>query len=35
MKKLKHIADEIGTIKLSIPKTLNCSRIVAKKAIVK
>jgi len=33
--KLKHNADEIGTIKLSIPKTLNCSSKVAKKAIVK
>ena len=35
MKKLKYNADEIGTMKLSIPKKLNCSRIVAKKAIAK
>ena len=32
---LKQIADEIGTIKLSIPMILNCSSIVAIKAIVK
>ena len=33
--KLKYNADEIGTMKLSIPKTLNCSSKVAKKAIAK
>ena len=35
IKKLKNNAEEIGTMKLSIPKTLNCSNTVAKKAIVK
>ena len=35
MKKLKHNADVIGTMKLSIPNILNCSKAVAKKAIVK
>ena len=35
IKKLKQKAAEIGTIKLSIPKILNCSRIVEIKAIVK
>ena len=35
MKKLKYNPDEIGTSKLSIPKILNCSRKVAKKATAK
>ena len=35
IKKLKQIAAEIGTIKLSIPKILNCSSIVEIEAIVK
>ena len=35
IKKLKQNAAEIGTIKLSIPKILNCSRMVEIKAIVK
>ena len=35
IKKLKQIAAEIGTIKLSIPLKLNCSRTVDIKAIVK
>ena len=35
IKKLKNNAEEIGTMKLSIPKTLNCSSKVAIKAIVK
>ena len=35
IKKLKNNAEEIGTMKLSIPKKLNCSSKVAEKAIVK
>ena len=35
IKKLKQNAEAIGTIRLSIPKTLNCSSTVATKAIVK
>ena len=35
MKRLKNNAEEIGTMKLSIPKKLNCSRKVAKRANVK
>ena len=33
--KLKNNAEEIGTMRLSIPKILNCSSKVAKQAIVK
>ena len=35
IKKLKQNAAVIGTIKLSIPKILNCSRTVENKAMVK
>ena len=35
IKKLKNSAEKTGTMKLSIPKILNCSRTVAKKSIEK